>query len=186
MKLKKLNLGCGHKVLDGFIGVDKYGTPDEQVDLEVFPWPWEDNSIDEIMMSHVLEHLGATSDSFLNIMKELYRVCKNEATIHIFVPDPRSDGYLGDPTHVRPININVLNLFSKKENEMYIEKGWPNTTIALFLDIDFEIIHYNIKLMPYWQEQYDKKILNQEELIHSLTHYNNVVDELEFKLKVNK
>jgi hypothetical protein len=39
------------------------------LDLEVTPWPWADSSVGEIRMSHVMEHLGATSNIFLNIVK---------------------------------------------------------------------------------------------------------------------
>jgi len=185
-KKKKLNLGCGNKKIDGFIGVDKFGTPDKLVDLEVFPWPWKDNSVDEIIMSHVLEHLGQTTDTFLNIMKELYRVCTHKAIIHIQVPDHRSDGYFGDPTHVRPITKAIMNLFSKKENKRTIEKGWPNTTLALFLDVDFEIIDFKISLMPHWHQKYISKSITEDELNHAISSHFNVVNELDFKLQVLK
>ena len=98
-KKLKLNLGCGNTKIKKFIGVDKYGNPDQKVDLEVFPWPWKDNSVKEIIMSHILEHLGKDTDTFLNIMKELYRISCNDTTIHIRVPHPKSESYLGDPTH---------------------------------------------------------------------------------------
>ena len=50
----KLHLGCGNKMLNGYINVDKYGKPDILKDLEELPWEWESNSIDEILMIHVL------------------------------------------------------------------------------------------------------------------------------------
>jgi len=70
----KLNLGCGKRMIPGFVNVDKYGSPELKFDLETFPWPWDDNSVEQIMMIHVMEHLGRDPEIFLSIMKELYPV----------------------------------------------------------------------------------------------------------------
>ena len=53
----KLNLGCGSKILDGYTNVDKYDyfKADLVHDLETFPYPFKDNSVEEIIISHVLE-----------------------------------------------------------------------------------------------------------------------------------
>ena len=66
----KLNLGCGSKILDGYVNVDKYSyyEPDIIHDLEKFPYPFEDNSIDEIFLSHVLEHIGQSPEIFMKII----------------------------------------------------------------------------------------------------------------------
>ena len=68
----KLNLGCGSKILDGYTNVDKfdYYKPDVVHDLETFPYPFENNSVDEILISHVLEHIGQSPQIFLQIIKE--------------------------------------------------------------------------------------------------------------------
>ena len=72
----KLNLGCGSKILEGYTNVDKfdYYKPDTVHDLEVTPYPFKENSVDEILMSHVLEHIGQDPNIFNNIIKELYRI----------------------------------------------------------------------------------------------------------------
>ena len=51
----KLNLGCGSKILDGYKNIDKfdYYKPDIVHDLELTPYPFEKNSVDEILLSHV-------------------------------------------------------------------------------------------------------------------------------------
>jgi hypothetical protein len=173
--------------MSGFVNVDKFGTPDVQCDLEVFPWPWEDSSVDEVVMNHVLEHLGATTENYFGIIKELYRICKPEALIHINVPDPRHDDFLHDPTHVRAITPEGLALFSKAANLKWQAERKANSPLALYLDVDFEIIQSTFRLDSPWDQ------LSQEQgesfdaqLDHAIRHYNNVVKEIWLVLKVIK
>ena len=79
----RLNLGCGYNKRQGWTNVDRSAAcnPDQLVDLESFPWPWEASTIDEIMLNHVLEHLGATTEGYIGIIKEIWRVCRNAATV---------------------------------------------------------------------------------------------------------
>jgi hypothetical protein len=77
-------------------------------------------------------------------------------------------------------------LFSKKENEKSIQNGWSNTTLALFLDVDFEIIDSGISLHPYWIEKLQKGEVTEKDLEDALIKYNNVVTEIRATLKVIK
>jgi len=180
----KLNLGCGQNLKKGYINVDKFDSfsPEVVCDLEVTPWPFESNSVDEILMHHVLEHLGASVDVFLAIMKELYRICAPGAIIHIAVPHPRSEGFAGDPTHVRPINQHILSLFSKKNNREWQEKGWPNTPLATYIDVDFDMTQVNFSLTPHWMEKYQNGQMTMEEIEFAMQTYFNVVDEIRIDL----
>jgi predicted SAM-dependent methyltransferase len=99
----KLNLGCGDSKFAGYCNVDKYGEPDLRWDLERFPWPWADDSVEEVAMSHSLEHIGQSAETFIGVIKELYRVCRDQAKIVLRVPHPRHDNFLNDPTHLRAI-----------------------------------------------------------------------------------
>jgi len=57
--MKRLNLGCGKDIREGFINLDLYDG--EGVDIvhnfTDLPLPFEDHSIDYILCSNILEHL---------------------------------------------------------------------------------------------------------------------------------
>jgi len=61
-----------------------YYDVDKVHDLEKFPYPFDDGVVDEIWLSHVLERMGQDPDVFNKIIKELYRICKNNALIYQF------------------------------------------------------------------------------------------------------
>ena len=92
-----LDLGCGKKKRPGAIGVDYSSRHDADVihNLDVFPYPFESNSVDEVFLDNVLEHLLSPID----VMQELHRICKEGAKIKVIVPYFRSMYAFIDPTH---------------------------------------------------------------------------------------
>ena len=84
----KLNLGCGDKKIDGYVNVDLYGNPDMRVDLFQFPWPWENESVDEVTSIDFLEHVI----EFRKTWHEIYRILKPGGILGLQVPHFRSPG----------------------------------------------------------------------------------------------
>lgn len=184
----KLNLGCGDRKLPGYVNVDCYPqcAPDQLVDLEHLPWPWPDDSVDEVVLHHVLEHLGETRNTFIGIIKELWRICRAGAKVHVTVPDPRSDGFLGDPTHVRAITPAVLQLFSQSVNRQTLAKGWPNTPLGLIHGIDFDIESINVSLQEPWAGRHAAGKMTDAEVHEAMRTYFNVVNETVIVLVARK
>jgi ubiquinone/menaquinone biosynthesis C-methylase UbiE len=84
----KINIGCGELTKDGYVNIDLH--PEEYpgkgiLGADALHLPFKDESIDEIYMSHFLEHL-----TYLNVdlgMREWRRVLKIGGKIIIIVPD---------------------------------------------------------------------------------------------------
>lgn len=184
--LVKLNLGCGRNKLAGFVNVDIHGEPDVKCDLEVDRWPWADSAVAEVVLNHVLEHLGQSPAVFIYVMQQLYRVCAPDALVKIAVPHPRHDHFIGDPTHVRAITPEVLSLFSKKNCEHWAKTGAANSPLAIYHDVDFEIVEKRITLEARYHEALREGTLTALEIDQALRERNNVATEIRMVLKVIK
>jgi hypothetical protein len=184
----KLNLGCGFNKQAGYTNVDKFDAcqPDLLMDVESLPWRFDSNEVDEVLFNHSLEHMGQGTDTFLGIIKELYRVCKPGARIQINVPHPRHDSFIGDPTHVRIVTPEVLALFSKKENRRWMQTGAPNTPLGLYLDVDFELRRIENELEERYMTLLQTKQISEAELSVIAKERNNVVIETRITLEVMK
>ena len=184
----KLNLGCGYNIKEGYVNVDidLHKGVDFLWDLENFPYPWDDDSVDEIRMEHILEHLGQTTDQYYRIIIELYRICKNGAEIYITVPHCRHIHFLSDPSHVRPITQDGLDLLSKKNCQQFREQKASNTPLAEYLNVDFEMTGCHIGLEKRWADLVNDKKITSDDLEFAIAHYNNVIKACLFVLKVIK
>lgn len=111
---KRLNVGCGRNIIEGWLNLDVMPLPsiDIVADLEncaTTPLPIESDSIDEFLLSHVIEHIRNP----LPLMQELWRVAKPEARMVIRVPHGGSDDAWEDPTHVRAYFTNSFGYYSQ-------------------------------------------------------------------------
>ena len=186
--MTKINLGCGKDYLDDWVNVDFYddSTCDIKHDLEVFPWPWEDNSVSEIRIIHTLEHLGADWKVYIKILQEMYRVCEDDAHIQVDVPSPWHWNYLSDPTHVRPVTPDGLNLFSKEHCQKCIDEGMSETPFAMIYDVDLRPHDVEWKFDQLWQGKIDRGEIHRSQIEEIHANYRNVVTEFKIPLAVVK
>lgn len=109
-----LDIGCGaNKQAGGFVGIDKLPLPGVDIvhDLETYPWPLPDNSVNRAIASHVLEHIDPAHGNFLKFMDEIWRVMKPGAQFMFAVPYAGSPGFWQDPTHCNGITERTLWYF---------------------------------------------------------------------------
>jgi len=130
----KLNLGCGFKATQGYVNVDitERDGVDLVYDLNHTPWPWDDNSVDEIMANDALEHLAplGKAEGQMNIvavLQEIHRVLKPHGKLVARIPTTDGPGAWQDPTHVTYWNTNTLLYFGVESP--YGPPDWPKFSI---------------------------------------------------------
>jgi hypothetical protein len=111
----RLDLGCGKNKRPGFTGVDRraFEGVDVVTDLTT-AWPWADSSVDEIHMSHILEHF--TGVERVHIFNEMHRVLVKGGKAQIITPHWCSNRAYGDFTHAWPPVSEMLYF--------YVSKAW--------------------------------------------------------------
>jgi len=156
---KELLIGCGasriKKVVPegdhpGFenvttLDMDPECGADVVHDLNVLPYPFEDNTFDEIHAYEVLEHLGSLGDYkfFFNQFYEMWRILKPGGSIYGTVPGPASPWVFGDPGHTRVITPDMLQFLDQDFYEVD-ELGNPKKVQSLYYQ---KIYKGNLKLV---------------------------------------
>jgi len=110
--LKILDLGCGKKKRIGAIGVDHSDRHNADIihDLNVFPYPFQGDSIDQIFLDNVLEHL----DKPISVMEEVHRIIKSGGVVKVIVPYFRSNWAFIDPTHRTFYTVNSFAYYDPR------------------------------------------------------------------------
>ena len=128
-----LDIGCGEAKQEGFVGIDKRDVPGVDIvhDLEVFPYPLEDDSCHAVMASHILEHIKPWHT--IDLFNEVWRLLRPDGQFWIAVPYAGSTGFWQDPTHCNGFIPATFQYFDPeyplygiyKPKPWKIEKGFP-------------------------------------------------------------
>lgn len=166
-KLIRLDLGCGNNKAQGFTGVDKFKTDSTDVihDLLVYPWPFEDASVEEIHCSHFFEHIAGMDRP--RFMEEVYRVLTPGGKATFITPYYKSPRATQDFTHQWPP--------VSEETYLYFNKAWreANKLNHGYYDsnCDFDFT-YGYGIDGAWT------IRNDESRNFAMRHYWNVINDL--------
>lgn len=169
--MRKLDIGCGKNKREGFEGVDiiKFEGVDHVIDMRE-PWPFEDESVEEINASHFLEHLTNLNDKWerVKFFNECYRVLIPGGKVTLAFPHWNSARYYGDPTHKEPFS---------EWGFFYLDKDWrdvqaPHTgELGKLYTCNFNWT-YGYSLHP------SLLVRNQEYQQHALTFFKDAAQDI--------
>lgn len=111
----RLDFGCGVRKKEGYHGIDIKPFPgvDTVLDAGTQPWPWGDNTVDEVYASHFIEHL--TAQQRIHFVNEAYRVLKPNGQLNMVAPSWSSMRAYGDLTHQWPPVTQFWPLYLNRE-----------------------------------------------------------------------
>ncbi len=137
--MKKLNLGCAYKIISGYTNLDRHNHKGVDVvqDLNKFPYPFEDNYFDEILASHILEHI----DDMPRVVKELHRILVPDGKLIIRGPHFSGEGSWVDPTHKRCFTCGTFSFFSPRNADGLEE---------IYFDFSFKKFESKLTFRKYW------------------------------------
>lgn len=174
--LKRVELACGQKKKDGWIGIDAIQTPQTDIvhNLMTFPWPLEDDSVYEFNCEHFVEHipiqLADGSYGLHRFMEEVWRCLMIGGTIRFVAPYYTSIRAWQDPTHTRAISEVTFEYYNKKSlKAMNVEHYGANC--------NFESLSKVFGITPEWEASAD------EARQWAMKHYFNAVADIEIVLR---
>ena len=139
----KLHLGCGATILPGYVNLDKTKLPGVDVvhDLEKFPYPFKENSFDEILAKHVF----AFFPDLLKVMEELHRIMKPNGVLKVVVPYYNSRAAHQDPLTKRFFTLDTFDYFTQnslyhyytQSNFLVVKKSITPTALGWFVPKPF-------------------------------------------------
>lgn len=174
----RIDFGCGQnctKAEDGtkYIGVDEVQLEGVDIvhDLTKFPYPFESDSVDEIVSNHFVEHLSG--EEFMAHMDECHRILKVGGQMRLCHPYCFSARAFQDPTH---------KTFIPAERYLYFDKNWRDINKLDHYPIksDFE---YNVYVTYHGDKGQIWTNKSSEALQFPMGHYVNVVADLIVHLK---
>lgn len=138
----RLNIGAGRKNFDGFLSVGLEDHHDIKTDIRSLPLP--DNSVDEAMAIHVVEHINRWE--VLDMLKDWLRVLKPGALLVIEQPEllrcckailkGHADqegmwGLFGDPGHRDELMMHRWGYRESEMHQILRDAGFSRTESAL-------------------------------------------------------
>jgi SAM-dependent methyltransferase len=133
-----LDVGCGVNKYPGAIGIDRNirTRADVICDLDHFPYPFRDNSFDQLRAIHVIEHVS----DVIRTIEEFHRLVRPGGAVHIVTPHYTDFSSFCDPTHRWHLNSFSLRYF-----------GEDNAGFGYYSAARLRERSVRVKLLQFWR-----------------------------------
>ena len=142
-EIAKLHIGCGDRILNGWLNTDYSPTSNDIVLLDATGlYPFKNKTFDYVFSEHMIEHVSHANGRMM--LRECFRVLKHGGKIRLTTPDL----------------LFLCSLY--KDNKSELQHEYIKWAAALFLDegnaVDTFVINYFVRN---WGHQfiYDEKVL---------------------------
>lgn len=175
-KLISVDLGCGARKREGYIGLDSASLEGVDIVCNIEEGlPFEDNSVDIIWSSFMFEHVSNP----IFLFQELFRICKNDAIIEFRVPYYQSISQYKDPTHKTIITPETMQYFT---NDKWYGSDYGINTNFKTLNVEYEYFPPFVRV----NRIFITRVLLYPFMIFARRFLWNVVHNITIKIKVIK
>jgi SAM-dependent methyltransferase len=142
--IRKLHLGCGKNILDGWLNTDLKYRKDKISFLDVsIAFPFQNETFDFIFCEHLIEHL--TFSQAMNLLHECHRVLRPQGAIRISMPSLsfvfdiwKNDS---DPTNMEYVRWAAQKYLGKAGVDYDENKADVYVVSNFFRDFGHKVIH---------------------------------------------
>lgn len=173
--MKKLNLGCGTDIREGYVNLDIAKLPGVDIvwNLDKTPWPFKDGAFDEICaLSNIL---GFVKD-FKLAMSEIWRISKPNALVVVSSPLFPSINCFSDPHTKKVFTYNSFVYFEPGNKFNYYSDIRFKTTerkIIFSMNKYLKFLNPLVNLSPKFYTRFFANLLPSNGIIFKLRAVKN-------------
>lgn len=172
----RVNLGCGNKRREGFIGVDlgDFAAVDVRQDVMSYLRSLRDASVAEVYSRHFLEHLEPPA--FQQLLDEVDRVLQPGGRVHFIVPHYSNPYFYSDPTHRLPFGVHTFSYLCERTclqrgvPDYARRKGWSLSRVKVGF-LPYERWHLFGRRMPMLSDWLNKFVNRKSKRIELFERY---------------
>jgi ubiquinone/menaquinone biosynthesis C-methylase UbiE len=174
-----LDIGCGANKVAGAVGMDVNPRTAADVihDLDDLPYPFVDDSFDEVIGRHVIEHVQNPTA----VMSELHRITRAGGVVKLLAPHWTNPDFATDLTHRNHLNsYSFRNLtedravfdfytearFKQKLCRVTLLNLWKLTGLEYLINLDNR--HPRWRFVRKFWEQYLNAVMRGKEIYFEL------------------